>query len=76
MDEKLTNNNNLSNNNLSIGQILKIPSTTNYITYTVKKDDSLDTEIENLIAERTAAKASHKLTGSAALAFNDGKNTA
>ena len=34
--------NNLTSNNLSIGQVLKIPTTTsNYISYTVKSGDSL-----------------------------------
>jgi len=38
----IKNLNNLTSNNLSIGQILKIPSTNNNsITYTVKKGDSL-----------------------------------
>ncbi len=36
---KLTNN--LSSNNLSIGQILIIPSSSSFITYTVQKGDSL-----------------------------------
>ena len=41
--EKIKDLNNLTSNNLSIGQVLKIPTTTsnNYITYTVKSGDSL-----------------------------------
>ena len=42
--DKIKNLNNLTSNNLSIGQILKIPTTTNTnnsIIYTVKKGDSL-----------------------------------
>ena len=42
--DKIKSLNNLTSNNLSIGQILKIPTsnqTNNYITYTVKKGDSL-----------------------------------
>ena len=33
--------NNLTSNNLSIGQVLKIPTENDYISYTVKKGDSL-----------------------------------
>ncbi len=35
--------NNLTNNNLQVGQVLKIPTNagTNYITYTVKSGDTL-----------------------------------
>ena len=39
--EKIKNTNNLSSNNLFIGQVLIIPSTSSFITYTVKKGDSL-----------------------------------
>ena len=41
--EKIKDLNNLTNNNLSIGQVLKIPTTSsnNYITYKVKSGDSL-----------------------------------
>ena len=41
--EKIKDLNNLTSNNLSIGQVLKIPTATsnNYITYTVKSGDSL-----------------------------------
>lgn len=39
--EKIKSTNNLSTNNLSIGQILVIPSTSNFTTYTVQKGDSL-----------------------------------
>lgn len=39
--DTIKNANNLTSNNLSIGQQLIIPSTTNYVTYTVKKGDSL-----------------------------------
>ena len=42
--DKIKNLNNLTSNNLSIGQILKIPTTTNTnnsIIYTVQKGDSL-----------------------------------
>ena len=39
--DKIKSANNLSSNNLSIGQILIIPSSSSYITYTVKKGDSL-----------------------------------
>lgn len=39
--EDLKKENNLTNNNLSVGQVLKIPSTNNYQTYTVKSGDSL-----------------------------------
>ena len=44
--EKIKSLNNLASNNLSIGQVLKIPTTssiTSTITYTVKKGDSLYT---------------------------------
>ena len=33
--------NNLSTNTIQIGQVLKIPGSTNYNTYTVKEGDSL-----------------------------------
>lgn len=39
--EKIKSTNNLSSNNLSIGQMLIIPSTSNFTTYTVQKGDSL-----------------------------------
>ena len=40
--DEIKNLNNLTSNNLSIGQVLKIPTTTpNYISYTVKSGDSL-----------------------------------
>ncbi len=41
--EELKRINGLSNNNLSLGQVLKIPNTTNsnYMTYIVKQNDSL-----------------------------------
>lgn len=39
--DKLKELNNLSSNNLSIGQVLKLPSQTTNVTYTVKKGDSL-----------------------------------
>ena len=53
--DKIKSANNLSSNNLSIGQILIIPSSSSYITYTVKKGDSLwliankyDTTVDNI----------------------------
>lgn len=39
--EKIKSTNNLKSNTLSIGQVLVIPSTSEFITYTVKKGDSL-----------------------------------
>ncbi len=39
--EKIKSTNNLTSNNLSIGQILIIPSTSSFTTYTVQKGDSL-----------------------------------
>lgn len=39
--EKIKSTNNLKNNTLSIGQVLVIPSSSEFITYTVKKGDSL-----------------------------------
>lgn len=39
--EKIKSTNNLSSNNLSIGQVLIIPSTSEFTTYTVQKGDSL-----------------------------------
>lgn len=39
--EKIKSTNNLSSNNLSIGQVLVIPSTSSFTTYTVQKGDSL-----------------------------------
>lgn len=39
--EKIKSTNNLKDNTLSIGQVLVIPSTSEFITYTVKKGDSL-----------------------------------
>lgn len=39
--EKIKNTNNLKSNTLSIGQVLVIPSSSEFITYTVKKGDSL-----------------------------------
>jgi len=39
--DNLKSANNLTNNNLSVGQTLIIPSTTSYLTYTVKPGDSL-----------------------------------
>ncbi len=39
--EKIKSTNNLTSNNLSIGQILIIPSTSSFSTYTVQKGDSL-----------------------------------
>lgn len=37
----IKNLNNLKTNTLQIGQVLKIPGSTNYNTYTVEKGDSL-----------------------------------
>lgn len=39
--EKIKSTNNLKSNTLSIGQVLVIPSSSEFITYTVKKGDSL-----------------------------------
>lgn len=39
--EKIKSTNNLKGNTLSIGQVLVIPSSSEFITYTVKKGDSL-----------------------------------
>ena len=39
--DKIKSTNNLTSNSLSIGQVLIIPSTSEFITYTVKKGDSL-----------------------------------
>ena len=39
--DNLKDTNNLTNNNLSVGQTLIIPSTTSYLTYVVKPGDSL-----------------------------------
>ena len=39
--EQIKSTNNLSSNLLSIGQVLVIPSSSNFITYVVKKGDSL-----------------------------------
>lgn len=39
--DKIKSTNNLSSNNLSIGQVLIIPSTSSFTTYTVQKGDSL-----------------------------------
>lgn len=39
--EKIKSTNNLKSNTLSIGQVLVIPSTSEFITYTVKKGDNL-----------------------------------
>ena len=39
--EKIKSSNNLKSNTLSIGQVLVIPSSSEFITYTVKKGDSL-----------------------------------
>ena len=39
--EQIKVTNNLTSNNLSIGQILIIPSSSSYVNYTVKKGDSL-----------------------------------
>ena len=39
--DDIKNTNNLLSNTLQIGQILKIPGTSNYATYTVKSGDSL-----------------------------------
>ncbi|MCI5733124.1 MAG: LysM peptidoglycan-binding domain-containing protein [Tenericutes bacterium] len=39
--DKIKVENNLKSNTLNIGQVLIIPSSENYITYTVKKKDSL-----------------------------------
>ena len=39
--EKIKSTNNLKSNTLSIGQLLVIPSSSEFITYTVKKGDSL-----------------------------------
>lgn len=39
--EKIKSTNNLKSNTLSIGQVLIIPSSSEFITYTVKKGDSL-----------------------------------
>ena len=39
--EKIKSTNNLKSNKLSIGQVLVIPSSSEFITYTVKKGDSL-----------------------------------
>ncbi|MBQ8891536.1 MAG: LysM peptidoglycan-binding domain-containing protein [Bacilli bacterium] len=61
--------NNLTNNNLSIGQILKIPNTegtneeiSNYTTYTVKKGDSLYTIASNYNTSINAIKDLNNLT--------------
>lgn len=39
--EKIKSTNNLTSNLLQIGQVLIIPSTSEFITYTVQKGDSL-----------------------------------
>lgn len=39
--EKIKSTNNLKSNTLSIGQVLVIPSSSEFVTYTVKKGDSL-----------------------------------
>ena len=39
--EKIKSTNNLKSNTLSIGQVLVIPSSSEFITYTIKKGDSL-----------------------------------
>ena len=39
--EKIKSTNNLKSNTLSIGQVLVVPSSSEFITYTVKKGDSL-----------------------------------
>ena len=61
--------NNLTNNNLSIGQILKLPNTegtheeiSNYTTYTVKKGDSLYTIASNYNTSINAIKDLNNLT--------------
>lgn len=54
--------NNLTSNNLSIGQILKIPSKTNQTTYTVQKGDSLYSIATKFNTTVSALKSKNNLT--------------
>ena len=54
--------NNLTNNNLSIGQILKIPSKTNQTIYTVQKGDSLYSIATKFNTTVSALKSKNNLT--------------
>lgn len=54
--------NNLTTNTLSIGQILKIPSTTNYIYYTVQRGDTLYSIARNYNITVDSIKNTNNLT--------------
>ncbi len=54
--------NNLTSNNLAIGQILKIPSKTSQTTYTVKKGDSLYSIATKFNTTVNAIKSKNNLT--------------